>query len=89
MAQDTIITPTANQKLLSLMSELNALSDVVQKLQSKALSFFKTVCVKGEKIEMIDEETEKRIGESMKAIERGEYFTLKTEKDIDRFFDQL
>lgn len=36
-------------------------------------------------VEMVDGETEKRIGESLAAYDRGEYFTLTTETDIENF----
>lgn len=36
-------------------------------------------------VEMVDAETEKQIGESLAAYERGEYYTLTTKEDIKNF----
>lgn len=38
---------------------------------------------------MVDEETDRRIGESLEAYKRGEYTELKTNKDIKEYFDKL
>lgn len=40
-----------------------------------------------ENIPMVDEETEKRIGESLKALERGEYIDIdpRNEKELNKF----
>ena len=40
-------------------------------------------------IPMVDDETNKRIGESLEAYKRGEYTELKTEKDIEDFVHGL
>jgi hypothetical protein len=38
---------------------------------------------------MVDEETEKRIGESLKAYKEGKFTVLKTKKDIETFVNNL
>ena len=38
---------------------------------------------------MVDEETNRRIGESLKDYEEGRYVELKTDKDIEDYFDGL
>ncbi len=42
-----------------------------------------------EDIPMVDEETEKRIGQSLKDLAEGRYTVLKTKKDIENFVENL
>lgn len=45
--------------------------------------------VEVEKIPMVDEETEKRIGESLKDFKEGRYTVLETHEDVDKHFKKL
>lgn len=38
---------------------------------------------------LMDEETEKRVGESLKDIEKGNFVELRSSKDIVEYFDKL
>lgn len=44
---------------------------------------------KKKQLPMVDEETNKRIGKSLKAIKEGKYIILKSEEEIDKYFDNL
>lgn len=38
---------------------------------------------------MVDAETNKRIGESLEAYKRGEYTTIKTKEDLEKYFAEI
>ncbi len=42
-----------------------------------------------ERIPMVNEETEKRIGKSLEAYKKGEYTVLETDEDIEKHFKNL
>ncbi|MBI4009296.1 hypothetical protein HY357_03615 [Candidatus Roizmanbacteria bacterium] len=82
-------------KLITFSSELYRL--VLDKAKRLGLSFGEYVRVlvvndvkkEVESIPMVDEETEKRIGESLKDYREGKYTVLKSDKDIENYFKNL
>ena len=40
-------------------------------------------------LEMVDEETEKMIGKALEDYKKGRYVTLKTDEEIEKYFDSL
>jgi len=83
------------QKLITFSPQLYQL--VLNKAKRLGLSFaefLRLVAVNEvkkevEEIPMVDEETEKRIGESLKAYKEGRFKSLKTNKEIDDYFKNL
>ena len=83
------------QKLITFSPQLYQL--VLNKAKRLGLSFaefLRLVAVNEvkkevEEIPMVDEETEKRIGESLKAYKEGRFKSLKKNKEIDDYFKNL
>lgn len=83
------------QKLITFSPELHQL--VMKRAKRFGLSlpeYIRILAVndtksEAEAIPMVDEETEKRIGESLEAYKQGEYITLKTKSDIKKYLDHL
>lgn len=69
--------------------ETNILQEILKRLDnlSRDVKMIKKSAT--ESISMVDEETEKRIGESLKAYKDGKYTILKTDKDIKKFIEDL
>lgn len=83
------------QKLITFSPQLYQL--VLNKAKRLGLSFAEYLRLMAvnevkkevEALPVVDEETEKRIGESFEAYKRGEYKLLKTDKDIKKHFKNL
>lgn len=83
------------QKLITFSPELYSL--VVTKAKRIGVSFPEYIRVllvndikeEVEAIEMVDEETEKAIGQSLKDFKEGRYTTLRSKKDIENYFNEL
>lgn len=90
MNNDSTIPQTTNI-LISLAKDLQAFSEMAKKLQKKLLLLAQTkTTIQEEEIEIIDDpETIASIQESMEAYKRGEYETLRTEKDIHDFVNRI
>lgn len=79
------------QKLITFSPELYSL--VMSKSKRIGVSFAEYIRVllvndikeEVEAIEMVDEKTEKAIGQSLKDFKEGRYTTIKTEKDLKKF----
>lgn len=82
---------TRVQKLITFSPQLYTI--VKQKAQSLGVSFtqyIRMLAVSDVKedirqIPMVDLDTEKRIGESLEALQKGKYKDLHTEKDLEEF----
>ncbi len=83
------------QKLITFSPQLYQL--VLNKARRLVLSFAEYLRLMAvnevkkevEALPVVDEETEKRLEESIEAYKRGEYKLLKTDKDITKHFKNL
>lgn len=83
------------QKLITFSPQLYQL--VLNKAKRLGLSFAEFLRVMAvnevkkevEEIPFVDEETEKRIGESLKAYQNGQYREIKTDEELKNYLDNL
>ncbi|MBI4225896.1 hypothetical protein HY612_02175 [Candidatus Roizmanbacteria bacterium] len=83
------------QKLITFSPQLYSL--VKEKAERLGLSFpeylrllaASDVKKEVEQIPMIDEETEKRIGESLEAYRKGQYTTISTKEELEKYLKNL
>ena len=78
-------TPELKEVLAFLTSKYRVLSEAEIIKVALAEKYSK----EREELEMVDEETEKMIGKALNDYKNGRYTELRTDKEIEQYFDSL
>jgi hypothetical protein len=88
-------TSTIHQKLIGFPEPLYKLaSKQVKKFGISFSEYLRMLVIqdvlnKNNQIEMVDEDTEKRIGESVEDFKHGRYTVIKGHEELEKYFNKL